>query len=140
ALIEECLPLVHDRLADGRTRLVCELDPAVGELSLDPREVRKALLNLIVNGLDAMEEGGTLTIRSRARPEGGVAIDIDDTGRGMATEPGVRLFARFFTPNPTGPGPGMAIARSVVDRHGGRLDIDSEPGHGTRIRIELPSS
>jgi two-component system sensor histidine kinase HydH len=139
ALIEDCLPLVQDRLGDGRLRLLTELDPAVGELMLDQREMRKALLNLIVNGLEAMEDGGTLTIRSQALPEGGVRIEIEDTGAGMDNETRARVFELFYTTKSNGTGLGMAIARSVVDRHGGRLDIDSERGRGTRIQIELPA-
>lgn len=139
ALVEECLSLVQDRLADGRIKLVSELDPAVGELLLDPREVRKALLNLIVNGLEAMEGTGTLTIRTRAG-DGGVAIEIEDTGCGMDEETRARIFDLFFTTKPNGTGLGMAITRSVVDRHGGRLTLASEPGRGTRVRIELPGA
>jgi signal transduction histidine kinase len=138
ALIEDCLPLVQDRLGDGRLRMVTELDPAVGELFLDQREMRKALLNLIVNGLEALENGGTLTIRSQGLPDGGVRIEIEARGVGMDDETRARAFELFYTTKSNGTGLGMAIARSVVDRHGGRFDIDSERGRGTRICIELP--
>ncbi|HJQ85499.1 MAG TPA: ATP-binding protein, partial [Candidatus Binatia bacterium] len=137
-LIEECLALVQDRLADGRIQSVCDLDRSIGELSLDARELRKALLNLIVNALDAIQDTGTLTVRT-ARREGGVEISIADTGCGMDAETRARTFELFFTTKTDGTGLGMGIARSVVDRHGGTLEIDSEPGRGTTIRIGLPA-
>jgi signal transduction histidine kinase len=140
AVLEECLAFAADRVVDGRITVVRELDPAIGRMSLDPRELRKALLNLVVNGLEAMEDGGTLSVRSRAVPEGGIAIDIEDTGCGMDEEARARLFELFFTTKPNGTGLGMAITRSVVDRHGGQLDVDSEPGRGTRIRVTLPAT
>src|SRR5581483_11763682 len=114
ALVDECLALAQDRIAEKHIVVVRELDDALGELTLDPRELKKALLNFVLNGLEAMEDGGTLTVRTGPTDDRGVAIAIEDTGRGMA------------------------IARSVVDRHDGRLAIDTAPGNGTRIRLTIP--
>ena len=139
-LVDECLMLVQDRVAEHATRVVRELDPGMPEMSLDARELKKAILNLVVNGLDAMEDGGTLTVRTGGREDGGVLIDIADTGCGMDEETRARLFELFYTTKSNGTGLGMAIARSVVDRHGGRLTVDSAPGRGTRVTIELPAS
>jgi signal transduction histidine kinase len=139
-LVEECLTLVQDRVAEHAIRVVRELDPAVAEMSLDARELKKAILNLVVNGLDAMEDGGTLTVRTARSEEGGVRIEIADTGCGMDEETRARLFELFYTTKSSGTGLGMGITRSVVDRHGGRLGIDTAPGRGTRVTIELPAS
>jgi signal transduction histidine kinase len=138
ALLEECLALAHDRVVGRDIRVVKDIDPSLGEMSLDAREMRKALLNLVLNGLEAIGESGTLTIRARAADDGGVEVDIDDSGCGMDAETRARVFDLFFTTKPNGTGLGMGIARSVVDRHGGRLDIESEPGEGTRVRLRLP--
>jgi signal transduction histidine kinase len=139
ALVEECLALAADRLVERRIRLVRALDDAVAEARLDPRELRKALLNLLLNGVDAMEEGGTLTVRTRLLDGGRVEIAVEDTGCGMDAETRARMFDLFFTTKPNGTGLGMAITRSVVDLHGGRMEVDSAPGQGTRVRIELPA-
>jgi len=137
ALIEECLSLVQDRVADRQIRLVSGLDAAVGTVFADVRELRKVFLNLFVNALDAMDPHGTLTVRTR-RDETTVEASVEDTGCGMDAETRARMFDLFFTTKQNGTGLGMAIARSVVDRHGGRLEVESEPGRGTRIRVELP--
>jgi signal transduction histidine kinase len=140
ALVEECLALAQDRVVGRDIEVVKHLDPALGRISLDAREMRKALLNLVLNGLDAMADSGTLTVRARAAEGGAVEIAIEDTGCGMDDETRARVYDLFFTTKPTGTGLGMAITRSVVDRHGGQLEIESEPGQGTRIRIRLPGA
>jgi signal transduction histidine kinase len=140
ALVEECLALAQDRVEARGVRVVRELHDGVGEMPLDTRELKKALLNLVVNGLEAMTEGGTLTVRTRPLGPRGIEISVEDTGCGMDDETRARIFDLFFTTKPNGTGLGMAITRSVVDRHGGRLEIDSGPGRGTRVRVELPAS
>jgi len=140
AVLDECLGLAEDRVVQGDIRVVRELDEAVGEVLLDARELKKALLNLIRNGLEAMADGGTLTVRTRRTDGGAIEISVEDTGSGMDAETSARMFELFFTTKPNGTGLGMAIVRSVVDRHGGRLEIESEAGRGTRVRIELPAS
>ena len=138
ALIEECLSLVQDRVADKQIRLVSALDAAVGTVLVDVRELRKVFLNLFVNALEAMEPRGTLTVRTRRADENTIEVSVEDTGCGIDAETRSRMFDLFFTTKANGTGLGMAIARSVVDRHGGRLEVDSEPGRGTRVRVELP--
>jgi signal transduction histidine kinase len=140
ALVEECLALAADRVSAHHVSVVRALDERVGEMPLDARELRKALLNLVLNGVDAMADGGTLTVRTRKLDGGRVEIGVEDTGSGMDAETRARMFDLFFTTKSTGTGLGMAIARSVVDLHGVRLEIDIAPGRGTRVRIELPAS
>jgi signal transduction histidine kinase len=140
SVVEECLGLAQDRIAERGVRVVRDLDAAIGEISLDAREIKKALLNLIVNGLDAMEDGGTLTVATRRLDDASIAIAVEDTGCGMDEETRARMFDLFYTTKPNGTGLGMGITRSVVDRHGGRLHVESEPGCGTKVRIELPTA
>jgi signal transduction histidine kinase len=106
---------------------------------LDARELRKAFLNLIVNGLEALAPGGRLTITTAWAPETGtLTVTIEDTGGGMTDETLSRIFDLFFTTKPHGTGLGMAIARSVIDLHGGELAIHSVVGQGTRVTARLP--
>jgi len=137
-LLEECLALVQDRVAEREIRVVAELGDSVGALALDARELHKVFLNLAVNAIDAMEAGGTLTVRSRRATDGKVEISVEDTGCGMDEETRAHVFELFFTTKATGTGLGMSIVRSVVDRHGGQVEVDSAPGRGTRVSVVLP--
>jgi two-component system sensor histidine kinase AtoS len=94
-------------------------------------------MNLVLNGLDAMGDEGTLTVAVTHQSEE-IQVTIEDTGCGMSDETLSRAFDLFFTTKPHGTGLGMAIARSVVDLHGGQIQIDSRLGQGTRVRVLLP--
>jgi two-component system NtrC family sensor kinase len=82
---------------------------------------------------------GVLTLRTRPAEPGGVEVVVEDNGAGMTPETQARIFDPFFTTKPDGTGLGMSIVRSVVDRHGGRLGVASEPGVGTRVTVWLPT-
>ena len=106
---------------------------------LDTRELRKAFLNLVINGLESLREGGRLSVTTAYAADTHTAtIVIEDTGHGMSEETLSRIFDLFFTTKPHGTGLGMALARSVIDLHGGALALHSALGKGTRITIRLP--
>jgi signal transduction histidine kinase len=139
ALLDECVSLAQARCPAEALDVRRAYDPACPEISADARELRKAFLNLILNGLEAVERQGRLTITTvYVPPAGAVTVDIEDTGTGMTEETLSRAFDLFFTTKPEGTGLGMAIARSVIDLHGGELTIASTPGQGTRVRARLP--
>ncbi|MBI4246469.1 MAG: response regulator [Candidatus Rokubacteria bacterium] len=139
-LLDECIALARARCPGDGVEIVRDWDPGCPEAHLDARELRKALLNLILNGLEALGGRGRLTVAVRYAPDADViTVTIEDTGSGMSDETLARAFDLFFTTKPEGTGLGMAIARSVIDRHGGELDIQSAPGQGTRVRIRLPA-
>ena len=137
-LLESCLPLAQARVADRVIRVALELDPALPPAALDPREMRKVFLSLIVNAREAMDSGGTLTLRTRAAEPGLVEVTVEDTGCGMNEEARARAFELFFTTKDDRTGLGMAIARTVVEQHGGRMEIRSRIGRGTQVRVLLP--
>lgn len=139
-LLDECLSLAQARCGADTVEIVRRYDPACPDALLDPRELRKAFLNLVLNGLEAVGAEGRLTVTTAYTPETRqLAVTIEDTGPGMSDETLSRAFDLFFTTKPAGTGLGMAIARSVIDLHGGELTIVSVPGHGTRVRIRLPA-
>jgi len=114
-------------------------DAACPDAMLDARELRKAFLNLVINGLESLREGGRLSVTTSYAPETRtVMIVIEDTGHGMSEETLSRIFDLFFTTKPQGTGLGMALARSVIDLHGGDLAVHSALGKGTRVTIRLP--
>jgi signal transduction histidine kinase len=138
-LLDECISLARARCPEEHIEIVRTYDARCPQAHVDPRELRKAFLNLILNGLEALNGRGRLTVSLAHTAESPtVLVGIDDTGSGMTDEVLARAFDLFFTTKPEGTGLGMAIARSVIDRHGGELAIQSAPGHGTRVRIRLP--
>ena len=101
-------------------------------------EIREALLNLIFNAVDAMPQGGTITIRTRSR-DGSAELEVSDTGTGMTEEVRGRCLEPFFsTKGEHGTGLGLAMVYGIIERHHGRIDIDSEPGRGTTVTLRLP--
>ena len=102
----------------------------------DSEKLRQVVINLLVNALDAMPESGTLSVKVRGAPSA-VSIEIGDTGPGIDPSILPEIFDPFFTTKEAGTGLGLSIVRKIVDQHGGHIDIDSAPGHGTRVRVEL---
>jgi two-component system, NtrC family, nitrogen regulation sensor histidine kinase NtrY len=113
------------------------LDETVPRLQADPILLRRALENLILNSLDAMPAGGTLTVRT-APASGAVRLEISDTGQGLTPEECARLFTPYYTSKRHGTGLGLAIVQSVISDHGGKIEVESAPGAGATFRIELP--
>jgi two-component system, NtrC family, nitrogen regulation sensor histidine kinase NtrY len=114
-----------------------ELDDALEPIQADPDLLHRALSNLILNAMDAMPEGGALTIRT-GPTETGVRIEVSDTGSGLTPEECQRLFTPYYTSKRHGTGLGLAVVQSVVSDHGGRITVQSAPGKGSTFRIELP--
>jgi len=139
-LLDECITLARARCPAEGIEVVTSYDAACPEVEADARELRKAFLNLILNALEALEHRGRLSVSTAwAADTGVVTVAIDDTGPGMSDETLARAFDLFFTTKPEGTGLGMAVARSVVDLHGGELGVQSAPGAGTRVRVRLPA-
>jgi signal transduction histidine kinase/FixJ family two-component response regulator len=139
ALLDECLTFAQARCETSGVEVVRAYDAACPEGMLDARELRKAFLNLVLNGMEALGDGGRLTVSTGYSAETrSVTIVVEDTGVGMSEETLSRMFDLFFTTKPQGTGLGMALARSVIDLHAGELAITSTVGKGTRVTVRLP--
>ena len=114
-----------------------DTDPAVPLMDVDRPLLRQAVLNLVKNGLEALSQGGQLTLATR-READAVEISVADTGGGIPEDVGRRLFEPFFTTKPQGTGLGLSIARQIVEEHGGEIRWTSTPGAGARFTIRLP--
>jgi nitrogen fixation/metabolism regulation signal transduction histidine kinase len=125
----------------GRSPIVCrlELSENVEIIAADPDLLHRAFSNLVLNSMDAMPNGGTLTLRTR-RDDGKVITEVADTGSGLTPEECERIFTPYYTSKKHGTGLGLAIVQSVVSDHGGRITVQSEPGRGTTFVIELPDN
>ena len=125
--------------AVGRPPITPELylDENLARPQADPILLRRALENLVLNSLDAMPAGGTLTVRT-SQHNGSVRIEVSDTGAGLTPEECARLFTPYYTSKQHGTGLGLAIVQSVVSDHGGKIAVESATGAGATFRIELP--
>jgi signal transduction histidine kinase len=125
--------------AVGRPQITPEmyLDEKMPVIHADASLLHRAVENLVLNAMDAMPAGGTLTLRS-GHDDGMVRLDISDSGSGLTREECERLFTPYYTTKQHGTGLGLAIVQSVVSDHGGTIAVESEPGSGTTFRIELP--
>jgi signal transduction histidine kinase len=135
-LIGESLKLFEGQLEKAGVRAVQEFDQRLPAVQADPEQMSRVLRNLILNAIDAMPQGGSLTVRTAAAA-GGVRIEIADTGQGLTPEECERLFTPYYTTKTHGTGLGLAIVQSVVSDHHGRISVESEPGKGSTFRIEL---
>jgi len=139
ALLDECVGFAQAKCETPGIEVFRAYDAACPEALLDARELRKAFLNLVINGLESLRSGGRLNVStSYAAETRAVTIVVEDTGHGMSEETLARIFDLFFTTKPQGTGLGMALARSVIDLHGGELTVHSALGKGTRVTIRLP--
>lgn len=113
------------------------LGESLPEIDADPDLLHRAFQNLVLNALDAMPAGGTLTLKTSERTED-VRIEISDTGKGLTPEECSRLFTPYYTTKLQGTGLGLAIVQSVVSDHSGGISVSSEEGRGTTFVIDLP--
>jgi two-component system, NtrC family, sensor kinase len=118
-------------------KVIFSPDPALPAVVGNGDQLRQVFLNLILNAIDAMPEGGTLTVRTIAGPTVAV-IEVQDTGIGIAEDIRSQLFEPFFTNKPNGTGLGLSISAHIVTQHGGQIEVDSRVGHGSTFRVVLP--
>jgi signal transduction histidine kinase len=122
-----------------RTELHEKLPPLLG----DRVQLQQVLVNLILNGIDAMsavkERPRVLIIRSRTEDAGNVLVEVEDAGTGLAPGQSDRIFDAFFSTKPGGLGIGLAVSRSIVELHGGRISAMPNDGPGVTMRVALPA-
>jgi len=143
-VIEELGLLVRHKLINQRIKLVTRLDPNLPTVMADAPQLEQAFLNLILNAVEAMPNGGRLTVISRATSgtgggAGEVLVDFKDTGEGMTEEQRSRAFTTLLASTKAkGTGLGLAIVARVIETHRGQIRIRSRRGHGTTISVSLP--
>jgi PAS domain S-box-containing protein len=134
-LIETCVSTVlMAKCADARIATVLELGE--GNALVDEVLMRQALGNLVQNAVEAMPDGGTLTVRSQRDRE--LVIIIKDTGTGVPREQYRKIFLPFFTTKDTGVGMGLALTHKIITAHGGKVEVESKEGAGTKFTVTLP--
>jgi Signal transduction histidine kinase regulating C4-dicarboxylate transport system len=135
--LEEKLNFVQPLLNQKNVELTRALDSNLPPVYADAEQLWEALFNLIRNALDAMPDGGNLTV-STQRNGGEALVSISDSGRGMTEEETQNLFVPFFTTKSDGTGLGLAYTQRVINEHGGKIDCATAPGYGSTFSIQLP--
>ncbi len=150
-LVETILTLTQPEAEQAGIRIAQELSPNVEDMHLDSDKIQQALLNVIINGIQAMPDGGLLTVTSEwtdiarnaseaaeGEKQAGVIITVEDTGTGIPADAMDKIFDSFYTTKEEGSGLGLTIVQKIVRAHGGELSLESRPGVGTRVTIRLP--
>jgi len=136
-LLGQKLDFMNGTFDHARVKRLTHFDPAVGTIQADAGQLWQAMLNLIRNSLDAMPDGGELTVGTW-REGGQVRLRVTDTGKGMSKEQLKKVFAPFFTTKPGGTGLGLALVQQITNEHGGHLECESVQGKGSTFTIFLP--
>jgi two-component system NtrC family sensor kinase len=140
-VVEQCTMLIRHNLEIGAIELHSTLAPDLPRLLCDPSQIEQVLLAVIVNAADAMPKGGNLWVESRLSSDGSdVVLTVRDDGSGIPLEVLPKIFEPFVTTkeNGHGTGLGLAVSRGIVERHSGKIAVESEVGKGTAVTITLP--
>lgn len=141
AEIREVLAMFRDDLEESKIRTVTGCEADLPEIQGDPDQVRQLLWNLVSNAIQAMEAGGTLTVKARRAEPGegdGVVVQVGDTGGGIPHDVVHNIFNPFFTTKAKGTGLGLPIVHTIVEKHGGSIHLDNREGEGVDFFVFLP--
>lgn len=142
-IINKALSIINHDLQLKGINVIKEIDPEVPHVSCDLRQMQQAVLNLLINASEAMEQGGTIIVRAgESKRQGFVYIEVEDTGCGIPKEHLDKIFEPFFTTKDDGKGVGLglSVTYAIVMKHGGMIDVESQEGKGARFIINLPSA
>ena len=139
-LASRAADLIGHQMKLKRVELSLRLDPALAELTADDGQLRQVLIALLMNALDASQPGGHVEVATR-RSGKDVVLTVSDDGAGIPEEIRAQIFNPFFTTKAAGQGTGLglAICHGIVASHGGRIEVESEAGRGTRVHVTLPA-
>ena len=135
--IESVLTLTMQEAKKAGVTVEKSLDPSIGKRSLDAGLLKQAFLNIILNAIQAMPDGGTLTVESFFR-DNAIEVRIADTGTGISEENRKKLFSPFFTTRKNGTGLGLAITYRIIQNHRGTIDVKSAQGKGSAFSVKIP--
>jgi signal transduction histidine kinase len=138
-VVRYCFDLAKVYLRKANVEVSIQLTEDMPLLVMDFNQVSQVIMNLVINAIEAMGEGGKLTLRTfRQEEPSALALEVRDTGPGILEEDRERIFDPFFTRKPEGTGLGLSISRQILDKHGAYFDMDTSRGLGTTFRIIFP--
>ncbi len=138
-VVSKTLEILQPQISINNIKVIKNLNKTLPEVKADPAQIQQVLVNIINNAIESMPGGGTLIIDTRRR-DGEVEISITDTGEGIPEENLSKIFDPFFSTKGVGKGTGLGLSVSygIIERHGGRIEVESEVGVGSTFRIILP--
>jgi signal transduction histidine kinase len=139
SLMEKVLTFTLPMLNQSQIRLAVSFDPELPKIMADPSRLKQVFVNLILNSIQAMPEGGSLTIRTYLQNDF-LYTEFKDSGQGISPEDLPRIFDPFYTTKDTGTGLGLSISHQIVKRHCGTIHVSSTPGEGAVFKVILPVS
>jgi signal transduction histidine kinase len=137
-IARELVRLLEADFRQSGVQLVVDLEPLLPHVETDETQLKQAMINLLVNARQVLSEGGIVTLRTRAGSRGEVVVEVQDNGPGVPVEAREQIFEVFYSNRGGGTGLGLPIAKQIVERHGGTIEVDCAGGHGTTFRIRLP--
>lgn len=139
-VVDHAVTLIRDRAEENHVEIVVAVDPGHDSAFCDPDALQQVLINLLINAIDAMIDGGLLSVTVTHDDEDNAAIiTVSDTGMGIEEENKDTIFDPYYTTKPAGTGLGLAIVHRIIEAHGGNLSVSSTPGKGTSMTIHLPA-
>lgn len=140
-LADQTIAFLETEATHRNIHIVKDFDPHVPTILSDPAQLQQVILNIIDNAIDAVEKDGTVTVTTKALPDGGCSVIIADSGPGIPEDKLKRIFDPFFTTKQVGEGTGLglAICFSILEKIGGNLSVESKVGHGATFTVTLPS-
>jgi signal transduction histidine kinase len=136
-LLKNLVLLLQEEASSRGIRLQLEMTPELPSIKMDAEKLMQALLNLVKNGLQAIENGGTVLIEARVL-KNRIELSISDTGAGISSDQMEKIFNYYYTTKEKGVGLGLPIAHRIIEAHGGQLTVESQVGSGTKVTIALP--
>lgn len=137
ALVEECVRLVRAEAENHGVGLSSELGAGGLQIDIDPKQVKRAVLNVIINAIEACPGGGRVRVFTRTTEES-YQIEVRDNGPGLTKEVAERAFDPYFTTKPSGTGIGLSITRGIFEEHGGSVSLTCSLGEGCQVLMSLP--
>ena len=139
-VIREIIVLLHDKVTRTSISIRSELDPGLPPITADRVQLQQVLMNLMLNGIEAMKDvSGELTITSKRAEDGQLLVSVTDSGTGIAPEQANKIFDAFFTTKPQGTGMGLSISRRIIESHGGCIWASANSGRGATFHFTLPA-
>lgn len=136
-VVDKTLQLMSVHITDNNVVVKENLDHSIPDIQADGNQLDQVLRNIIINALQAMPDGGALTVETGRAPQGGTYMSVSDTGTGIPSDKLDRIFLPFVTTKTKGTGLGLSVVQKIVENHGGRIDVTSEVGKGTTFTIIL---
>jgi two-component system, NtrC family, sensor kinase len=138
-VMEKGVAILENEFRLRHIRLKKELADHLPKVLIDKNQIEQILVNLLLNSIQAIEEQGVITIRTGLSPNHKfVNVEVSDSGCGILPEQVSRIFEPFYSTKPTGTGLGLAVTYGIVQKHGGQIHVESEPGLGTRMFLNFP--